>query len=161
MKYYDVFGVGGFHSAFMTTYAFGTLAFEDIPFPRLRGAGCRNIVVFADRAMVNNAFAEFGLPTFAGTSYHLIKAKAPRAFHPKITMLIGEKKGRLMIGSANLTALGLGGNKEQVASISYSEETPETAGLFASVLGYLGRYVPDHDQWFRVSLERALGDGGT
>jgi hypothetical protein len=157
MKYYDVFGVGGFHSAFMTTYAFGTLAFEDIPFPRLRGAGCRNIVVFADRTMVNNAFAEFGPPTFAGTSYHLIKAKAPRAFHPKITMLIGEKKGRLLIGSANLTALGLGGNKEQVASITYSEETPETAALFASVLGYLRRYVPEDDQWFRVSLERALG----
>jgi len=157
MKYYDVFGEGGFHSAFMTTYAFGTLAFEDIPFPRLRGAGCRNIVVFADRTMVNNAFAEFGPPTFAGTSYHLIKAKAPRAFHPKITMLIGEKKGRLLIGSANLTALGLGGNKEQVASISYSEDTPETAALFASVLGYLRRYVPEDDQWFRVSLERALG----
>lgn len=157
MKYYDVFGVGGFHSAFMTTYAFGTLAFEDIPFPRLRGAGCRNIVVFADRTMVNNAFAEFGPPTFAGTSYHLIKSKAPRAFHPKITMLIGEKKGRLLIGSANLTALGLGGNKEQVASISYSDEAPETAALFASVLGYLRRYVPEDDQWFRVSLERALG----
>ncbi|MGV1916147.1 hypothetical protein [Rhizobium sp. 22-785-1] len=156
MKYYDVFGVGGFHSAFMTTYAFGTLAFEDIPFPRLRGSGCRNIVVFADRTMVNNAFAEFGPPTFAGTSYHLIKAKAPRAFHPKITMLIGEKKGRLLIGSANLTALGLGGNKEQVASISYSEETPETAALFASVIGYLRRYVPEDDQWFRVSLERAI-----
>lgn len=160
MKYYDVFGVGGFHSAFMTTYAFGTLAFEDIPFPRLRGAGCRNIVVFADRTMVNNAFAEFGPPTFAGTSYHLIKAKAPRAFHPKITMLIGEKKGRLLIGSANLTALGLGGNKEQVASISYSEETSGTAALFASVLGYLRRYVPEDDQWFRVSLERALGSAG-
>lgn len=158
MKYYDVFGVGGFHSAFMTTYAFGTLAFEDIPFPRLRGAGCRNIVVFADRTMVNNAFAEFGPPTFAGTSYHLIKAKAPRAFHPKITMLIGEKKGRLLIGSANLTALGLGGNKEQVASISYSEETPGTAALFASVLDYLGRYVPDDDQWFGVSLQRALAE---
>lgn len=157
MKYYDVFGVGGFHSAFMTTYAFGTLAFEDIPFPRLRGAGCRNIVVFADRTMVNNAFAEFGPPTFAGTSYHLIKSKAPRAFHPKITMLIGEKKGRLLIGSANLTALGLGGNKEQVASISYSDVAPETAALFASVLGYLRRYVPEDDQWFRVSLERALG----
>ncbi|CAN7758779.1 hypothetical protein LJR257_006773 [Ensifer adhaerens] len=155
MKYYEAFGEGGFHTAFMTTYSFGTLAFEDIPFPKLRGGGCRNIVVFADRAMVNQAFADFGLPRFAGTSYHLIKAKAPRAFHPKITLLIGENKGRLLIGSANLTALGLGGNMEQVASISYSEENPGTASLFKGVLGYLERYVPGDDPWFSFSLERA------
>src|SRR3546814_2125173 len=57
--------------------------------------------------MVNQAFSDFGPPRFAGTSYHLIKAAAPGAFHPKITMLLGESKARLMVGSANLTALGL------------------------------------------------------
>lgn len=156
MKYFEAFGEGGYHSAFMTTYAFGTLAFEDIPFPKLRGAGCRNIVVLADRKMVNQAFSDFGPPRFAGTSYHLIKADAPTAFHPKLTILIGEKKGRLLVGSANLTALGLGGNKEQVASISYSEDEPENAKLFIAALVYLRRYVPNDDQWFPVSLNRAM-----
>lgn len=156
MKYFETFGEGGFHSAFMTTYAFGSLAFEDIPFPKLRGAGCRNIVVLADRGMVNQAFTDFGPPRFAGTSYHLIKAAAPGAFHPKITMLLGETKARLMVGSANLTALGLGGNKEQVASIIWSTETPENAKFFISALAYLRRYVPAEDQWFATSLQRAL-----
>lgn len=156
MKYFEAFGEGGFHSAFMTTYAFGALAFEDIPFPKLRGAGCRNITVLADRGMLNQAFSEFDPPRFAGSSYHLVKVNAPAAFHPKITMLIGEKKGRLIVGSANLTALGLGGNKEQVASISYSEETPEHARFFSHALGYFQRYVPNDDQWFPVSLQRAL-----
>ena len=142
MKYFETFGEGGFHSAFMTTYAFGSLAFEDIPFPKLRGAGCRNITVLADRGMLNQTFSEFGPPRFAGTSYHLIKADAPGAFHPKITMLIGETKGRLIVGSANLTALGLGGNKEQIASISYSPEAQENAKFFKSALGYFRRYVP-------------------
>ncbi|MBS8259353.1 hypothetical protein DYI23_03880 [Roseibium polysiphoniae] len=156
MKYFEAFGEGGFHSAFMTTYAFGSLAFEDIPFPKLRGAGCRNITVLADRAMVNQAFSEFGPPRFAGTSYHLVKADAPGAFHSKITMMIGEAKGRLIVGSANLTALGLGGNKEQIASISYSQDAPENAKFFISALGYLRRYVPQDDQWFPVSLQRAM-----
>jgi hypothetical protein len=156
MKYFEAFGEGGFHSAFMTTYAFGSLAFEDIPFPKLRGAGCRNIAVLADRGMVNQAFAEFGPPRFAGTSYHLVKTDAPGAFHPKITMLIGETKGRLIVGSANLTALGLGGNKEQIASISYSEDAPENAKFFIGALAYLRRYVPHDDQWFPVSLQRAI-----
>lgn len=156
MKYFDAFGEGGFHSAFMTTYAFGSLAFEDIPFPKLRSAGCRNITVLADRGMVNQAFAEFGPPRFAGTSYHLVKVDVPGAFHPKITMLIGETKGRLIVGSANLTALGLGGNKEQLASIVYSADAPENAKFFIGALAYLRRYVPQDDQWFPVSLQRAL-----
>jgi len=156
MKYFEAFGEGGYHAAFMTTYAFGSLAFEDISFPKLRGAGCRNITVLADRAMVNQAFSEFGPPRFAGTSYHLVKVDAPGAFHPKITMLVGETKGRLIVGSANLTALGLGGNKEQLASISYSADAPENAKFFIGALAYLRRYVPQDDQWFPVSLERAL-----
>lgn len=155
MRYYEAFGEGGFHSAFMTTYAFGTYAFEDIPFPKLRGAGCRNIVVLADGAMVNQAFDEYGPPRFAGGSYHLIKARAPRAFHPKITILLGEAKGRLFVGSANLTALGLAGNKEQVASIEYSKDHPQTAHLFRSAIEYMRRYVPRDDQWFATALERA------
>ncbi|ODT65012.1 MAG: hypothetical protein ABS75_33195 [Pelagibacterium sp. SCN 63-23] len=155
MRYYEAFGEGGFHSAFMTTYAFGTFAFEDIPFPKLRGAGCRNIVVLADGAMVNQAFDEYGPPRFAGGSYHLIKARAPRAFHPKITILLGEAKGRLFVGSANLTALGLAGNKEQVASIEYSRDHPQTAHLFRSAIEYMRRYVPRDDQWFATALERA------
>ena len=156
MKYFDAFGEGGFHSAFMTTYAFGTLAFEDIPFPKLRGAGCRNIVVLADKGMVNQAFAEFGPPRFAGSSYHIVKAEAPGAFHPKISLLLGEGKGRLMVGSANLTALGLGGNKEQVASITFTPEQPEHAKLFARAVDYFRRYVPNNDPWFAVSLQRAM-----
>jgi hypothetical protein len=140
MKYFEAFGEGGFYSAFMTTYAFGAQAFEDVPFPKLRAAGCRNIVVLADRNMTNQSFAEYGAPRFAGSNYHLIKVVAPGAFHPKITMLIGPKKGRLMIGSANLTALGLGGNKELVANIIYNTEMPNHARHFADAINYIRRY---------------------
>ena len=112
MTYYEAFGDNGYHSAFLTTYALSAQAFEDIPFPRLRGSGCRNITILADRGMTNASFNEFGAPRFAGTLYHVIKTSVPGAFHPKITMLVGEKKGRLLVGSANLTALGLGGNRE-------------------------------------------------
>lgn len=156
MRYYDAFAESGFHSAFLTTYAFGAQAFEDIPFSRLRGSGCRNITVLADRQMVNQSFAEFGPPKFAGTSYHLVKADAPGAFHPKITLLIGAKKGRLLVGSANLTALGLGGNKELVANIAYTPETPDHARHFAEALTYIRRNVPADDLWVSTAMQRAL-----
>lgn len=156
MKYFDVFAESGFHSAFLTTYAFGAQAFEDIPFSRLRGSGCRNIVILADTQMVNQSFAELGPPKFAGSSYHLVKANAPGAFHPKITLLVGAKKGRLLIGSANLTALGLGGNKELVASLSYGEDTTGNARHFASALNYIRSKVPPDDLWFATAMQRAL-----
>ena len=156
MRYFEAFAESGFYSAFMTTYAFGAQAFEDVPFPKLRAAGCRNIVVLADRQMTNQSFAEYGPPRFAGSSYHLIKVDAPGAFHPKITMLVGPKKGRLMIGSANLTALGLGGNKELVANIIYNPEMPDHARLFAAVITYIRRYVPADDTWFVTALQRAM-----
>ena len=117
----------------MTTYAFGALAFEDIPFPKLRGAGCRNIIVLADRQMVNQAFSEFEPPRFAGSSYHIIKADAPGAFHPKITMLIGATKGRLMIGSANLTALGCVAKEGYLTAYRWSGESELTEDSLISV----------------------------
>jgi hypothetical protein len=156
MKYFEAFAEGGFYSAFMTTYAFGAQAFEDVPFPKLRAAGCRNIVVLADRQMTNQSFAEYGPPRFAGSSYHLIKVDAPGAFHPKITMMVGPKKGRLMIGSANLTALGLGGNKELVANIIYNPDVPDHARHFAAAINYIRRYVPVDDTWFVTALQRAM-----
>ncbi|GGF85776.1 hypothetical protein SAMN05216376_12710 [Mameliella alba] len=156
MKYFDVFAESGFHSAFLTTYAFGAQAFEDVPFSRLRGSGCRNIVILADRQMVNQSFAELGPPKFAGSSYHLVKADAPGAFHPKITLLVGAKKGRLLIGSANLTALGLGGNRELVASLSYDEDATGNAYHFAAALNYIRSKVPSDDLWFATAMQRAL-----
>ena len=156
MKYFDVFAESGFHSAFLTTYAFGAQAFEDVPFSRLRGSGCRNIVILADRQMVNQSFAELGPAKFAGSSYHLVKADAPGAFHPKITLLLGAKKGRLLIGSANLTALGLGGNRELVASLSYGEDATGDAHHFAATLNYIRSKVPADDLWFATAMQRAL-----
>lgn len=156
MKYFDVFSETGFHSAFLTTYAFGAQAFEDMPFSRMRGANCRNIVILADRQMVNQSFAELGPPKFAGSSYHLIKADAPGAFHPKITLLIGAKKGRLLVGSANLTALGLGGNKELIASLIYDDKSPDNARHFVDALSYIRGKVPPDDLWFETAFQRAL-----
>ncbi|MFA7587059.1 MAG: hypothetical protein WCY11_12855 [Novosphingobium sp.] len=66
MKYYDVFAESGHHSAFLTTFAFSAQAFEDIVLPKLRGAGCRNIAILADRSMLNLNLAEFGAPRYAG-----------------------------------------------------------------------------------------------
>lgn len=156
MKYYDVFGEHGYHSAFLTTFSFTAQAFEDIPFSKLRAAGCRNVCVLADQSMLNLSVEEFGTPRFAGSLYHLAKVDVPGAFHPKITLLLGEKKGRLLVGSANLTALGIAGNKELVADLRFTPEEPSFAPLFRQAFEYIESYAPRGDPWFPIARERAL-----
>lgn len=156
MKYYDVFGDTGYHSAFLTTFSFTAQAFEDVPFPKLRGAGCRNVTVLADQSMLNLSLEEFGVPRFAGSLYHLAKVNVPGAFHPKITLLLGKEKGRLLVGSANLTALGIAGNRELVADVSYTPDDPRFLPLFRQAFEYIESYIPAGDPWFPVARERAL-----
>ncbi|MEL7781670.1 hypothetical protein AAG607_01405 [Citromicrobium bathyomarinum] len=156
MKYYDVFGDTGYHSAFLTTFAFTAQAFEDVPFPKLRGVGCRNVTVLADQSMLNLSLEEFGVPRFAGSLYHLAKVDVRGAFHPKITLLLGKEKGRLLVGSANLTALGIAGNKELVADLAYSRDEPHFAPLLRQAFEYIESYAPAGDPWFPVARERAL-----
>lgn len=156
MRYFDVFGESGFHSAFMTTYAFSAQAFEDVPLPKLRASGCRNIAVLADKAMLNMSIGEYGAPRYAGALYHVAKVAVGGAFHPKLTILIGAEKGRLLIGSANLTELGLAGNKELVVDIPYSAETREQAAIFGQAINYIKHYVPAEDPWFPNALNQAF-----
>ena len=62
----------------------------------------------------------------------------------------------MLIGSANLTALGLGGNRELVASLSYGEDMTGNAHHFAAALNYIRSKVPSDDLWFATAMQRAL-----
>jgi hypothetical protein len=156
MKYYEVFRESGYDSAFLTTYAFSAQAFEDVTLSRLRSSGCRNITILIDQNMLNTSLDEFGVPSFAGRYYHLAKISLQGAFHPKITLLCGADKGRLLIGSANLTGLGLGGNRELVADIRYSDGESENVHLFGQAIRYIESHIPKDDPWFPFALERAF-----
>ena len=158
MKYYRAFDTAGYHSAFLTTFAFSVGAFEDTVLPRLRGAGCRNIHLMADQEMINLEFAEIGLPRFAGSHYHLIKVKAPgrAAFHPKIVLQLGRTKGRLFVGSANLTGPGLAGNLELVSELHVTNDDEAAAPIFTAVLEYLRSWANENDEWFFQGLTKAI-----
>lgn len=156
MKYYDAFSAAGFHSAFLTTYAFGAQAFEDIALPRMWAAGCRNIHLIADEAMVNQEFSDIGPPRFAGTRYHLMKERRDGAFHPKLLLQLGREKARLLIGSANLTAPGLAGNLELVSSVECEAIEDPGTPIILSALSYIISSVSERNQWFETGLAQAL-----
>lgn len=137
MKLYERFADKGYHSSIATTFGIDFGAYENIVLPRVRGAGCRNNMVIADRRMLTHALGGAGLPRQAGRLYTASGARTERLFHPKLFLQIGRKGGRLIIGSANLTAAGLAGNLELVTMIECGTEDSGAQRLVAQAWHYL------------------------
>lgn len=155
MKYYRAFEESGYHTAFLTTFTFGTQAFEDMVLQRLRNAGCNNIHVFADQNMLNQEFLLFGSPRNAGSAYHLIKCNRNGAFHPKLVLQLGAKKARILLGSANLTAPGLAGNLELISEVRCSGAEDLSVGLIAEALKYVIGINSQADPWLKQCIAQA------
>jgi hypothetical protein len=157
MKLYEAFQDTGFHTTIMTTFCVDFDAFESIVLSRLRGAGCRNVMLVCDADMVSLALTEgSNPPKLAGTNYLLSKARVDGVFHPKVIVQIGKNRGRFIVASANATASGLAGNLEISAGVECGgHESPERqlvlAGWHYAVEFLDGRQkaVEDKLRWAR------------
>lgn len=149
------FRASGYHSAFLTSFSFDPMVFENVVLLNLRRGKCRNISVLADGRMVRKSISEMGAPKLAGLDYHLAQKDVPGAFHPKITIQLGRKTGRLMVGSGNLTTSGLVGNLETLSDLKFGGEDLEAAPLVAAALEYFEAQVDPSDRAMMQSLQRA------
>lgn len=146
MKLYERFGDKGFHTSIMTTFGVDFAAYESIVLLRLRGAGCYNNLLLADARMLTYALdGASTLPCHAGRHYTVSPATATGVFHPKITIQLGRRSGRLMIASANATASGLAGNRELAGVIDCSAEESGERRLVAAAWRYVNAEI-DRDQ---------------
>lgn len=141
MKLYERFADKGYHSSIATTFGIDFGAYENIVLPRIRGAGCRNNMVIADGRMLTHALGGTALPRQAGRLYTATGARTERLFHPKLFLQVGRKGGRLIIGSANLTAAGLAGNLELVTMIECGTEDSGAQRLIAQAWHYLSGMI--------------------
>lgn len=155
MRYDLLFKDVGFHSALLTTFSMDPRIFEDVALPALRTANCRNIGVLVDRDRLNHQLTDFGPARRAGRSYHLSKIKVNGAFHPKIILQLGGDRGRLIVGSGNLTGAGLITNLEAATRITVTPDDQRAAPLFASALAYIESHIARDDVVLRDVVTRA------
>ena len=154
MKLYEQFARPGFHTSISTTFCIDFDAYESVALSRLRGAGCTNNIVLMDsRMMVHTLDTASVLPAFAGSQYTLNGAVAAGVFHPKILLQLGKKSGRLTLGSANLTAPGLGGNLEIVGSIGISSGDEAGRRLIASAWRYISGFIDVRQEALAYQIE--------
>ena len=148
MRLYERLGDTGYHTAIISSFGIDFEAFETIALSRLRGAGCRNVVLIADAAMVGLELNGRGRPPrSAGAHYLVVKASAGGGvFHPKIFLQLGRKGGRMIIASANATGAGLAGTLELASLLECGMEDTGEQRLIAAGWAFLRRFLDERQQ---------------
>lgn len=101
---------GGYEASLITTFNAYIPFYEDVVLRRLVNAGVRHNVLMMDYSQYAHSL-QVQPPRLAGRYYSLLPMKTSGAFHAKIILLLGKKKGLLFIGSHNLTLVGFGFNR--------------------------------------------------
>lgn len=117
--------------------------FEQIVLPVLRRAGILNVNLFIDGSMLDEQLPrnKAGFVSNRG-AYSITPVNLKGAFHPKMIVAFGAKKGFAGIGSGNLTSSGMSGNQEIWAASSFDDgdENPIWQHI-KSFLGQLGEFT--------------------
>ncbi len=104
----------GYDFTIALTYSFDPLFFEKVVLHDLRTGQSGSVLVVGDPHEITTAISNAQLPLeHLGRRYMLSQATHSKgAFHPKITLRLGNEDGQVLVGSGNLTRGGWGGNRE-------------------------------------------------
>lgn len=157
---FDDFKEGGFHSSILSTFSVDPAFYDASLQLRLRGLGCQNNLLLADAAMLEqsleaipDAFAN------AGRKYLIVPVATTSCFHPKLALRYGKAKGRLIVGSANVTSAGWAGNLELVSTLSWQardedDDSEVHRTLFVRAHRWMSALIsPVHDNKAAYKLE--------
>lgn len=137
-----------FHKALLLTYSFDPIFFEQIILPDLWAGRSGDILVLGDQRQLEEAVsARAGQLWHLGKRYLLAPARHVGAFHPKVTLRLGERDGMIMVGSGNLTSSGWGGNQELGTSWPIGPDHPDRGG-------WLHGFLAQAMSWCSGELER-------
>lgn len=144
-----------YQHALISTFVFDARFFEQYAIEKFRSLQENgNITIVLDGRIYDellDAVATDGeaYPKSANLRYLLHPVRVPGCFHPKIFLFADDKRGLLIIGSANFTESGLGSNAEFVSIFEYEEGRNESAlFLFQAAFRFfedlLTRWPGDH-----------------
>jgi hypothetical protein len=125
------------HSDFQTgiffTYGADLAFFEEAVLHPLWQRGCRSNLVFMDARRYADTVDDLrGSTSWVGRRYILLPVDLGvlRSFHPKMVLLLGRERGRLLVGSGNLTFTGFGHNHEVFTCLDWTPEEPDSQQIF-------------------------------
>lgn len=160
-------------SSVILTYELDLPIYEGWVRRRLSAAGAGNQVVFCDLQIHEREMEGLATARHIGRTYSLTPVRRTGAFHPKVCLLLGRMKGRLLVGSGNVTVGGLLRNAELFGRFDYERQSGagphEAFGAVWSLIEELARGASDVVQkqiaraasWAPWIREAPTGDGRT
>jgi len=147
---------GGYESCVITTFNVYFPFYEEVLLRRMRSCGVQQNSVLIDAGMCQAAMDD-AYPLMAGRHYTLAPMNCKAAFHPKIVLLLGKKKGLLAVGSHNLTFSGYGFNAEVSNVIRYKNDSDkDTVALFWQAWIAIQTWLDDYGQNLSVSARQSI-----
>lgn len=101
----------GYDTAIMTTFNFDIEFFEQFLLNKLVNAGIRKIYIFVDNKQWQETLKDSYFSKL-GRGYIVKPVSIASAFHPKLSLFLGEDKGKVIVGSGNITVNGYTSNNE-------------------------------------------------
>lgn len=133
-----------FTGAVILTYTLNLNFYEQIISQSFDRAGCGNVLILADPDGYAGAI-EMGAKTISGAGLRYVCTPIARygagIQHVKLVLMAGPKRGRLLIGSGNLTLHGYSRNLELFSAFDYdpSQPSPEMHYAFSQCWNLLLR----------------------
>lgn len=131
----EVARCSGYDIALMTTFNFDIKYFERAILNPLYARGLKKISIFVDAKELTESIKHVE-NCHLGRKYMVNPIEMNGSFHPKLVLLLGEKKARLFVGSANLTASGYTTNNEIFNFFDYTAKNPENLDIINAAISF-------------------------
>ena len=135
-----------YHSSIFLSYGINLPFYESVILRRLWKTNSRNNLVFIDAHRYQDTIHYFrDAIGYIGKRYLVVPVNvgAYQTFHPKLILLLGVDRGRLIIGSGNLTFNGYGDNLEVFTLFDWARNQTQHGGVFSFIWNMINRIQED------------------
>ena len=126
----------GYNTAFLTTFNFEIDFFEKAILSRLLKNSIKKVSVFVDSKELAKSVSGIR-NTLMGQRYVVNPVAMRGSYHPKMILLLGEDRARLIVGSGNLKTSGYYINNEVFDCIDYDSDHPLNRELMVHAIKFL------------------------
>jgi hypothetical protein len=124
----EISNSNGYSIALLTTFNFEINYFERAILNSLFDKNIRNVELFVDADRLEKALSET-LNNNLNRKYIANPIRINSAFHPKVILLLGEEKAKLIVSSANIKTSGYMLNNEIYNVFEYNKDNQENLNL--------------------------------
>lgn len=125
----------GYEYALMTTFNLDIGFFERYVVSAMYEKGLHKINLFVDAKELSSSLAEVDNCSI-GRRYFVSPIEMKGAFHPKIALLLGQDRAKLIVASANLTVNGYYRNNEIFNVFEYNTKHPENLKIISNAIQF-------------------------